>query len=82
MDTQWNKGHNWKRRELKRLLAAVGAAYGDYDDMVEIMGAMWPIDATLPVNDGAHVYVEKGVKLCQRQEWRDYLDDMYWEKYG
>ena len=81
MATQWNKGHNWKRRELKHLLEAVENA-SDYDDMCEIMGQMWPIDATLPKDDGAHVYVKKGVKLCQQQEWRDYLDDMYWEKYG
>lgn len=82
MDTQWNKGHNWKRRELKRLLEAVENAYGDYDDMCEVMALMWPINATLPENDGARVYVEKGVKLCQRQEHQDMLDDMYWEIYG
>jgi len=82
MATQWHKGHNWKRRALKRLINAVEDAQGDYDEMCEIMGQIWSIDATLPLNDGAHVYVAKGVKLCQNQEWRDYLDDMYWEKYG
>jgi hypothetical protein len=81
MMAQWNKGHNWKRRELKKMLAAVESA-DEYDEMAEVTGQMWPITATLPENDGARIYYDQAVELCEEQKWSDMRDDALWEVYG
>jgi hypothetical protein len=86
MDTQWNKGHNWKRRELKRLLAEVTRLYeweyDPYEDMCEVMEKMWDITATLPLNDGSRIYARQGLELLREEDYNQQRKDALWEVYG